>query len=73
MTKRKEVTVTLARPNETKVRVLKRFNTVRQAEVFIGQCENADPTGVLRGDYGIDASEQYTNRRREDERDRRST
>jgi hypothetical protein len=57
-TKQKQVAVTLARPNAIRGRVLKRFNTIRQAEAYIAQRERIDPTGVHRGDYGIDASEK---------------
>lgn len=53
-----EVAVTLARPGAAKARVLKRFSTIRQAEKYIAQRERIDPTGVHRGDYGIDASER---------------
>ena len=40
-----------------KRRVVRRFNTIRQAERFITRLERRNPEGVHRGDYGIDASE----------------
>lgn len=53
-----EVSVTLTRPGTAKTRVLKRFSTVHKAEKFIWKRERIDPTGVHRGDYGIDASDK---------------
>lgn len=56
--RRRQVAVTLTRPGAKRSRILKRFSTVRQAERYIAQRERIDPTGVHRGDYGIDASEK---------------
>jgi hypothetical protein len=37
--------------------VIASFATVAEAEAFIAGRESADPVGVRRGDYGIDAPE----------------
>ena len=50
--------VTLMRPGQAKGRVLRRFSSIVAAERYIAQRERIDPTGVHRGDYGIDATEQ---------------
>ncbi len=55
---RREATVTLERPGSSRVRVLRRFTTIRRAERYITECEKRDPAGVWRGDYGIDATER---------------
>lgn len=57
LTSKYPVVVTLLRPGATKGRTLKRCQSVRQAEKFIARRERIDPTGVHRGDYGIDATE----------------
>ena len=54
MTRRAEVAVT----KEGARRVIRWFNTIRQAERFIARLERRQPEVVHRGDYGIDASEK---------------
>ena len=43
-----------------RIKVMKRFYTVRQAEAFIATIEELDPAGVHSGEYGIDAPESFT-------------
>ena len=54
MSTKKEVAVT----KEGAKRVIRRFNTVRQAERFIAKLWESNPKLVESGAYGVDASEK---------------
>jgi hypothetical protein len=61
---RKQVTITdeesATKPGD-RLRVVARFNTVKEAEDWIAEREKIDPDKVHRGGYGINAPEKMVN------------
>jgi hypothetical protein len=58
---KKRVALVHCPPHQPRGRVLRYFDTIKQAEAYIGHIEKRHPVEVYRGDYSIDAPENMVN------------